>query len=94
MIDPEIAEAVKLLNGHGFQTFASCSGMAGHDFAYPMVRCQPCKATDLFNCLIELGYRGFYVKEYRSGHKGPEVDFVEVEFWSLDCLNREKGSRE
>lgn len=87
--DLEVVEVVELLNSHGFETFSSCSGQEGHTWTYPMVRCRPCNAEDLFNSLVGLGYSGFYVKEYRSAHKGSAVDFIEVEFWSLDCLNRE-----
>lgn len=87
-IDPEIREAVEILVGHGVETFSSCSGQRGHTWAYPMVRCKPCDAEWLFKILIGAGYDGFYVKEYRSAHIGSSVDFIEIEFWGVDCLNR------
>ena len=87
-IDLEISEAVDLLRDHGVETFSSCSGTEGHTWSYPMVRCRPCDPEWLFKVLRGLGYNGFYVKEYRSAHVGPTVDFIEIEFWNLDCLNR------
>lgn len=92
-LDLEIANVVSLLNEHGFKTFSSCSGRDGHGFSYPMVRVSDCKAADLFDVLLRLGYSGFYVKEYRSSHGGNVVDFVEAEFWSLDCLSRTSGAK-
>lgn len=89
-IDPEISEVVYLLRDCGVDTFSSCSGLAGHSWSYPMVRCRPCNSERLFNALLGLGYDGFYVKEYRSAHDGPQVEFIEIEFWSHDCLNRKK----
>lgn len=52
-----------------------------------MVRCRPCHPERLFQTLIDADYDGFYVKEYHSAHLGPQVDFIEIEFWSADCLN-------
>lgn len=92
-IDPEISEVVDLLRDRGVETFSSCSGGEGHTWIYPMVRCRPCDPVWLFSVLVELGYDGFYVKAYRSAHVGPQVDFIEVEFWSLDCLNRKLTSQ-
>lgn len=90
LIDTEIREVVDLLRGRGVDTFSSCSGKPGHSWSYPMVRCHPCNPARLFNALLDFGYNGFYVKEYRSAHKGASVDFIEIEFWSPDCLNRKK----
>lgn len=93
-LDPEIQEVVSILNQRGIETFSSCSGNEGHDFSYPMVRCKPCDPVRLFEVLAQHGYDGFYVKEYYSSHIGPRVEFIEVQFWSLDCLNRgENGQR-
>lgn len=87
-IDPEVSEVVSLLRGRGVETFSSCGGAEGHTWSYPMVRCRPCDPVWLFGVLTELGYDGFYVKEYYSAHAGPQVDFIEIEFWRADCLNR------
>lgn len=87
-IDPEISEAVDLLRECGVETFSSCSGNGGHGFSYPMVRCRPFEPERLFKILIDAGYNGFYVKEYRSAHGGPRVEFIEIEFWSAECLSR------
>lgn len=90
-IDPEVSEVVSLLRERGVETFSSCGGSEGHTWSYPMVRCRPCDPVWLFRVLTELGYDGFYVKEYRSAHAGPQVDFIEIEFWRADCLSRKEA---
>lgn len=86
--DSDIRETVEMLRQEGVETFSSCSEEPGHSWGYPMVRCRPCDPEWLYGILIKSGYDGFYIKEYRSAHVGPQMDFIEIEFWSTDCLNR------
>lgn len=83
-LDEEIRDVVMILRRHGFHTFTSCSGKADHGFAYPMVRMTDTNVEALTNVLVNNGYTGFYIKKYY--YTDNSFAFLEIEFWSLDCL--------
>lgn len=86
-LDEGIRDVVSLLRSHGVKTFASCEGSEGHGFSYPMVRIDAALALSdehqkVLTVLSNAGYSGFYIKHYFS----PYSQFMEVEFWTPDCL--------
>ena len=85
-LDPELLGVVTYLRQQGLQTIASCSGLEGHAFKYPMVRIINTSAEELFKVLDAGNYDGYYIKTWVNCWHRDGEDFLEIEFWGLDCL--------
>lgn len=98
-LDPGISELVALLRSKGVDTFSSCEGGPGHDFAMPTIRINPRneymdeEEIEIARILSEADYGGYYIKLCHSYQNDPSPwrenfqNFIEIEFWAYPLKN-------
>ena len=92
------------LRAFGIDTFSSCAGGPGHDFAMPTIRINPHdeKYMDedeikIAKILSKLDHGGYYIKLCHAYQNDAHPwgrsfhHFIEIEFWTYPlCKNRDK----
>jgi hypothetical protein len=88
-LDPGIAEAVKLLNKFGVETFESCQGGKGHCFPEPTVRFHGGKSEGLRALAITLQH-GLNTSELRRYYTVIDGEPVGP-YWEITFAPKRKG---